>query len=125
MSRYEMAIDLTASAEDLVRLAEAAVEDAGNYLERDVAETEAQRCYEVLDEVLECVAPALERRRWEVAQAGWEAIRSLQGDPAAPWYAKHRRHMSVSTKSWLINRLGRRAHERAFPWMVLVVVWPW
>ena len=114
--RYEEACCLADQAEALVRACEAGVAAARNATARDIAETRLQEALVMQDEALELVAPAIEARRREVVQAGWEAIKSLRGDPGADWCAKHRQVMTRAVKSWLIERLGRKVYERAFPW---------
>jgi hypothetical protein len=89
--KYELAVDLVASAEALVQRAEQAVASAGTYLERDLAETELMACQEVENQALEAVAPAIARRRVDLRDEMFAALRAASGDPSADWALRHRK----------------------------------
>jgi hypothetical protein len=109
VNKAEMAMDLADSAEALVRQAEAAVASARDPTQRDVAETQLGEALALQDQVLDSVAPVIEVREQKLRQAVREAVRSLQGDPAAPWHAKHRQHMSAAVKARLVGMMRRPA----------------
>jgi hypothetical protein len=93
--KYEQAVELADRAEELVRMAERAVEDAEGYLAHDIAETTLQECLALQDAALEAVAPAIAAREAEVEARVREAVASLRGDVTASWHAKHRKYMSA------------------------------
>jgi hypothetical protein len=114
--RTEMALDLAAGAEAMVRRAEAAVEAALDPTVRDIAETELREALALQDEVLEAVAPALEDRERRIQAQVREAIASLLGEPWASWDANHRRWMPVAVKARLVRMVGRKRYLGRFPW---------
>jgi hypothetical protein len=111
MKKAELAIELAASAECLVRQAEQAVEGADGYLARDLAETELQAALSLQDEVLECVAPAIAERERQVRAEVRAAL-----DRSSPWERRARRFLSPAAKSRIIRMIGKRAYERVLPW---------
>ena len=114
--RYSEAVEMVADAEALVQLAEASLAAARDPTMADVAMTQLQEADRLADEVAEAAAPAIEQRRQQLVRAGWEAIRSLQGEPGSSWDAKHRKFHSAATKAWLVRKFGRRVYEGKFPW---------
>jgi hypothetical protein len=114
--RHRLAVELVDDAEALVQAAERAVEGERDPTLRDVRETELRATLVMQDEIAETVAPAIDRRQREVADAALAAVRSLQGAPSADWTAKHRRWHSPAVKAKLVGALGAKTYMRAFPW---------
>jgi hypothetical protein len=115
VNRVEQAFELVDEAEELVRDAEEAVDAAGSYLQRDVAETELAESYRLQDRVLEKVAPTIEKRRVELRDQMFEALRAAAGDPSADWTLRHRKFHGAALKSRLVERLGARGYVKVFP----------
>jgi hypothetical protein len=115
VNRYEQADALIDQAEELVRVAEEAVEAATGYTEGDVAETELQASIALQDHVLEAVAPTIERRRVELRDQMFEALRAAAGEPGADWTLRFRKFHSAALKSRIVGRIGAREYAK----------WPW
>jgi hypothetical protein len=113
MSRTaELAIS---TAELLVRVAEADLAAATDPTFKDIAETELRRALALQDEVLETVAPAIEKRREDLNNRFWAVVRAARGEPGSDWMMRHRRWLPTDLKAEIVRRLGKAAYL-SLPW---------